>query len=60
MLVLTRKAAQVIKLGDDITVTVVWTSKGAVKLGIESPASIRVMRRERCDESCQQTKAVAD
>jgi carbon storage regulator len=49
MLVLTRKSTQVIKLGDDITVTVVRTSSGSVKLGIDAPPSIRVMRAECCD-----------
>ena len=44
MLVLTRKMSQVIKLGDDITITVVRTSHGSVKLGIEAPPSIRVTR----------------
>lgn len=49
MLVLTRKATQVIKLGDDITVTVVRTSNGSVKLGIDAPSSVRVMRAECCE-----------
>ena len=46
MLVLTRKMSQVIKLGDDITLTVVRTSHGAVQLGIEAPANIRILRAE--------------
>jgi carbon storage regulator CsrA len=49
MLVLTRKATQVIKLGDDITVTVVRTSNGSVKLGIDAPSTVRIMRAECCD-----------
>jgi carbon storage regulator len=44
MLVLTRKMSQVIKLGDDITITVVRTSQGSVKLGIEAPSTIRITR----------------
>jgi len=52
MLVLTRKMSQVIRLGDDITITVVRTSQGSVKLGIEAPPSIRVMRAEPCTATC--------
>ena len=52
MLVLTRKATQVIKLGEDITITVVRTANGSVKLGIDAPSSIRVMRGEFCEATC--------
>ena len=51
MLILTRKSTQVIKLGEDITITVVRTAQGSVKLGIEAPSSIRVVRGECCDAS---------
>ena len=44
MLVLTRKASQVIKLGTDITITVVRTSQGSVRLGIDAPPDIRILR----------------
>lgn len=46
MLVLTRKRDESIKIGDDIIIKVVLTSKGSVKLGIEAPPHIRVMRAE--------------
>jgi carbon storage regulator len=46
MLVLTRKTSQVIKLGADITITVVRTSQGSVRLGIEAPPDIRIARAE--------------
>lgn len=46
MLVLTRKTSQVIKLGKDITITVVRTSQGTVRLGIEAPPDIRIARGE--------------
>ena len=49
MLVLTRKMSQTIKLGDDITITVVRTSNGSVKLGVEAPRNIRISREE-CGE----------
>ena len=46
MLVLTRKAAETIRIGNDIVIKVIKTAKGTVKIGIEAPANIRVMRGE--------------
>ncbi len=50
MLVLTRKAAETIRIGDDIVIKVIKTAKGTVKIGIEAPANIRVMRGELIKE----------
>ena len=46
MLVLTRKKLETIRIGEDIVVTVVQTGRGRVKLGIEAPAHVRVLRGE--------------
>ena len=46
MLVLTRKKTETIRIGEDIVVTVVQTGRGRVKLGIEAPAHMRVLRGE--------------
>ena len=46
MLVLTRKAKETIQIGDDIVIKVIKTAKGTVKIGIEAPDDIRVMRGE--------------
>ena len=46
MLVLTRKKMETIRIGEDIVVTVVQTGRGRVKLGIEAPAHLRVLRGE--------------
>jgi carbon storage regulator CsrA len=46
MLVLSRKPAEAIKIGDDILVKVIAIRGGQVKLGIEAPQGIRVMRTE--------------
>lgn len=46
MLVLTRKSNESIKLGDDITITIVEVKGNAVRLGIEAPVSLRVYRKE--------------
>ena len=50
MLVLTRKAAETIRIGDDIVIKVIKTGTGSVKIGIEAPVSIRVMRGELIEE----------
>lgn len=44
MLVLTRSKSEVIKIGDDVTVTVIRTSQGKVTLGIQAPRSLPVVR----------------
>lgn len=46
MLVLSRKATQRILIGDNIAVTVVRVGNGAVRLGIEAPKEMKVIRDE--------------
>lgn len=46
MLVLSRRESQRIRLGDSITVTVVRVSGDKVRLGIEAPPEVRVLRDE--------------
>lgn len=46
MLVLTRKTAETIQIGDNIVVKVIRTGKGTVKIGIEAPNDVRVIRGE--------------
>ena len=51
MLVLTRKPAEMIRIGDDIVIKVIKTSKGSVKIGIEAPDDVRVLRGELLAQS---------
>ncbi len=46
MLVLSRKESERIRLGDSIVVTVVRLAGDKVRLGIEAPADILVLREE--------------
>jgi len=46
MLVLTRKPGEKIRIGDDITITLVDIGRSRVKLGIEAPAGHRILRSE--------------
>ena len=46
MLVLSRRESQRIKLGDSIVVTVVKVAGDRVRLGIEAPSDVLVLRGE--------------
>jgi carbon storage regulator CsrA len=46
MLVLTRKLQQQIKIGDQITVTILRVKGHTVRIGIEAPRDVRVVRGE--------------
>lgn len=51
MLVLHRKLNQSIKINDNITITVVQVGPGSVRLGIEAPLTIPIVRSELNDNS---------
>ncbi len=46
MLVVTRKPMQQIRIGNDITVTVVKVERNTVRVAIEAPRDIRILRGE--------------
>lgn len=46
MLVLSRKVGETIVIGDNVTVTVLSVKGNRVKLGIEAPRGVRVVRYE--------------
>lgn len=50
MLVLSRKIGQRILIGDRIAVTVVRVGSGGVRLGIEAPSELPVVREELKDQ----------
>lgn len=50
MLVLTRKSEQSLMLGDDVVITVLAIEGDRVKLGIDAPRSLSVLRREVYDQ----------
>ena len=60
MLVLTRKINETIMIGDNIEITVVSISGDTVRLGIEAPREVKILRREVYEEIQRQNrKAVA-
>jgi len=46
MLILSRKTDQQIKIGDDITITIIDIKDDQVKIGVEAPKSVKVFRQE--------------
>ena len=46
MLVLTRKIGEVIRINDDITVTVLAVKNNQVRIGVEAPKDVQVHREE--------------
>ena len=46
MLVLTRRNGESVRIGPDVRITVVSTSGGQVRIGIEAPAQVAVHREE--------------
>ena len=46
MLVVARKQHEFIQIGEDFIVKVIKTSRGSVKIGIDAPGGLRVLRGE--------------
>jgi carbon storage regulator len=58
MLVLGRKVGERILVGDQVRITVVRVSNGAVRLGIEAPQGMTVIREELSFNSAGREPAV--
>ena len=50
MLVLARKLNESIVIGDDITIKVISIDKGIIKLGIDAPKDVSIMRSELLED----------
>ena len=48
MLVLSRKTGERIRIGDNVTVTIVRIGPNNVRLGIEAPRDLNIVREELC------------
>lgn len=55
MLVLTRRINERIMIGDDIVITIVNMNCGVVRLGIEAPKDVDIMRGELYDQGVRTT-----
>lgn len=54
MLVLSRKKSEVILIGDSIEITIVKVGPNSVRVGIEAPRDMVIVRKELLDESVQE------
>jgi len=52
MLVLSRKVGEKIWIGENISVTVVRVAQGIVRIGIEAPEDLPIVREEIKDQLC--------
>ena len=59
MLVLTRKLNEKIRIGSSVTITVVRMKGKAVRLGIEAPSDVSVLRGELAFELPEEDRAAA-
>ena len=50
MLVLSRKAGQRVRIGDDVEVTVVTVEGGKVRLGFVAPRDVTIVRTELLEQ----------
>ena len=50
MLVLARKLDESIIIGDDVTIKIISIEKGVVKIGIDAPSSISIVRSELIED----------
>jgi carbon storage regulator len=60
MLVLTRRNGQSIRIGDDIVITVLESTRDQVRIGIRAPRSVGVHREEVYEEILVANRAASD
>lgn len=61
MLVLSRKSGEKIRIGDDVSITVVRIGPNTVRLGIEAPRDLSILREELCIKiAAEQTAAIQE
>ncbi|PKM44501.1 MAG: carbon storage regulator [Firmicutes bacterium HGW-Firmicutes-8] len=60
MLALTRRVGQSIIIGENIEITIVEVKGDQVRIGINAPKSVRILRKEIFDEIQFENKKAAD
>lgn len=56
MLILNRKIGESIILGEDIELTILDIQDGKIKIGIEAPRDVTILRKEVYDEVIEENK----
>ena len=59
MLILSRKIDEKIKIGEEITITIIDVHGDQVKIGVEAPKNVKVFRQEVFDAIQTENKAAA-
>lgn len=59
MLILQRKAGQSLRIGDDITVTIVAVENNRVRIAIDAPTDISILRSELIEAIAANQESVA-
>ncbi|MBQ1832451.1 MAG: carbon storage regulator CsrA [Treponema sp.] len=59
MLILSRKIDEKIKIGNDITLTIIEVHGDMVKIGVEAPKNVKIFRQEVFDAIQTENKAAA-
>ncbi len=60
MLILSRKTDEKIKIGEDITLTIIEIRGDQVKIGVEAPKSVKVFRQEVFNAIKNENKSAAE
>jgi carbon storage regulator len=56
MLVIKRKVGEELKVGDDISIKIISVDKNQVKIGIDAPKDVSILRMELIEEIANQNK----
>ncbi|MGP1459686.1 MAG: carbon storage regulator CsrA [Treponema sp.] len=59
MLILSRKTDQQIRIGDNVTITIIDVRGDQVKIGVDAPKEVKVFRQEVFDAIQKENKAAA-
>lgn len=60
MLILSRKTDEKIKIGEDITLTIIEIRGDQVKIGVEAPKNVKVFRQEVFNAIKNENKSAAE
>ncbi len=59
MLIITRKKGESLMIGDDIEITISKIEDGSVKIGIQAPKEVSILRKELLEEIKNENKSAA-
>jgi carbon storage regulator len=60
MLIITRKKGESLMIGDDIEITISKIEDGSVKIGIQAPKEVSILRKELLEEIKKENKSASN